>query len=173
MNKQDSVVITVGNPSRGDDGAGPMVANLLRQAITGETSLSVPIIECFQLVPELIDDINLFARCFIVDASRQQRNISLSPVVLPAQPGTFSHQLSPQQLLWLLKQIYPQSGVDLFALEIPASQFDLGTPLTGSTQQFAAQATALLLTKLNSSGTAIDPDHLPTTTDITGRATHA
>ena len=97
-------VIGIGNPLRGDDGAGWAVV----EAFTAVATCPVQTLTTHQLLPELVDTIHAAEQVVFVDASVAGTPGSLAmTAVQPAQTGpASSHQLSPAVLLALGMELY-------------------------------------------------------------------
>lgn len=115
-----SAVIGIGNPLRGDDGAGPWLA-----AQVGGRGVQ-------QLTCELAPELLALDQVLFIDAAWGQRRPRLEPVPdgaeLMAEPALalFSHGLSPLQLIGLCHQLYgaaPQAAL----LLLPGVAFGHGT----------------------------------------------
>lgn len=128
MPTADTLILCIGNPSRGDDAAGALAATALagRLAALPALAAGVSIIEDFQLQPEHVEDMANHQRCIIVDAALDPPwPPVLVPVDTPEQPGPFSHAATPAQLAWLFRRSHEKKPT-LFTLGIPARDFCLG-----------------------------------------------
>lgn len=125
------LIICVGNPSRGDDAAGPLIA----QALLNLTP-SLNVIEAFQLQPELVEDMVGHATVLIVDAQANSDQALTLRRIEPADTlGWCSHTLAPEQLLGLYQTAYgsgEQSTAlpEMITLGIQANNFELGAPVS-------------------------------------------
>ena len=97
-------VVGIGNPLRGDDGAGWAVVEALAEL----TADPVQTICVHQLLPELLDSIHLAGQVIFVDASVDGKPGSV--MVTSIQPATdgpaSSHQLHPAVLLAMGVKLY-------------------------------------------------------------------
>jgi hydrogenase maturation protease len=137
--RDTTLLIGYGNTLRGDDAAGPAVAEQVAQRQwTGVQALAVP-----QLFPELAEDIARAARVVFVDASTAPGD---GPALVPLREATddmMAHRCSPGALLRMARELYgarPQAHV----LAIPAEQFETGAALSPSVTRHIHQALALL-----------------------------
>lgn len=129
-------MIGYGNPLRGDDGIGWRVAERLAERLPAE---QVEVIACQQLSPELAATLSTVSFVLFIDASVQElpgtfRLQSVQPAQLT--PTTFSHHLTPAQLLTLAGQLYAAA---------PAAQLlSIGGWEFGAQEQLSASVAALL-----------------------------
>ncbi|WP_420631677.1 hydrogenase maturation protease [Candidatus Leptofilum sp.] len=100
----ETIVVGIGNPLRGDDGIGwAVVDRLLTEPFEGITA-----VHTHQLLPELIDRFHEAAQIIFVDASMVGKlgNVTVT-AVSPATDGTTaSHHLHPGVLLALGVKLY-------------------------------------------------------------------
>lgn len=122
------LVIGYGNPLRGDDGAGPRLAEQLATHVSAEQA---KIIVAHQLTPELALELAApgVRQVLFVDAQRQQESATLLSPIYPDATGSCGHQLSPQLLLQLSKQLYARP-VPGWLLTIAGEQFSLSEQLS-------------------------------------------
>lgn len=119
------LIICVGNPARGDDAIGPMIAVALRDY---PPTADLPLIEEFQLQPELVEDLHDYQQVLIIDAqTNTQALFTLETVQPQATIGWCSHALSPQQLAGLYQHAYQRPPPTIITLGIRSQQFELGT----------------------------------------------
>jgi hydrogenase maturation protease len=97
------LVIGFGNPLRGDDGVGPRAAERVELSAAPET---IDVVRCHQLTPELAAAIQAASVVIFLDAAADQEagTVTSRPVV-PSVPASWSHDLSPGQLLALAGQL--------------------------------------------------------------------
>jgi hydrogenase maturation protease len=139
---RDTLVIGIGNPLCGDDGAGPAVVAAL------PVSPHARYLDVHQLLPELADDIARARRVIFVDASVTATAVTVRRVAPTEGRGLRSHVLSPQALLRLCQEAYGTLPRSAWVVEIPASGFDLGAGLSPHTRQgvdAAVEAVARLI----------------------------
>jgi hydrogenase maturation protease len=127
-NARKTLVIGIGNPLRGDDGVGPMIANQIAwQQLPGVEAITV-----HQLVPELAEKLSQFPIVILIDAL-QCTNLDapvLRRIAGEAPASQFSHQLSPTQLLEMAKTVSGRAP-DAWLLTVPVSHLDVGEKLSG------------------------------------------
>lgn len=140
------LIICVGNPSRGDDAAGPLIAQALLKATP-----SLNVIESFQLQPELVEDMLGQHIVIIVDAqANTDQALTLRRIEPTATLGWCSHALAPEQLLGLYQTAYgsaenPAALPEMIALGIQANNFELGAPVSEKTLTLIAPITKALV----------------------------
>jgi hydrogenase maturation protease len=122
-----TLVIAVGNPSRGDDALGPALAERL-------ATRALPGVECmtdFQLQVEYALDLIGRDRVVFVDACVDGEDAWRLARVSPAHDASFStHALSPSAVLDTYVQLTGLPTPDAHVLAIRGYRFDLGTPLS-------------------------------------------
>lgn len=139
------LIICVGNPSRGDDAAGPLIAQALLKATP-----SLNVIESFQLQPELVEDMIGQHIVIIVDAqANTDQALTLRRIEPTATLGWCSHALAPEQLLGLYQTAYgsaenPAALPEMITLGIQANSFELGAPVSEKTLTLIAPITQAL-----------------------------
>lgn len=140
------LIICVGNPSRGDDAAGPLIAQALLQATP-----SLNVIETFQLQPELVEDMVGQNTVIIVDAqANTDQALTLCRIEPTTTLGWCSHALAPEQLLGLYQTAYcsgapPAALPAMITLGIQANNFELGAPVSEKTLTLIAPVTRALV----------------------------
>lgn len=119
-----SIVIGYGNPLRGDDGVGPLVATALgRRVLPRLRTLALQ-----QLTPELAPELAAVDRAIFVDACAGlsgPRWLALSP----AESALAAHLSDPAVLLALTGALYGRAPA-AWLLALPARCFTLGAPLS-------------------------------------------
>jgi hydrogenase maturation protease len=117
------LVLAVGNPSRGDDAVGPLLAERLQaQALPG-----VEVLVDFQLQVEHALDIAGRARVIFIDACVDaERPFVVRELTADAQFAHTSHALTPSQVLETHRRIAGGTTPPAFLLGIRASCFELG-----------------------------------------------
>ena len=146
--RQDCVktilIICVGNPSRGDDAIGPLIAEKLSSQT--QAPLGFDVIETFQLQPELVEDMHDRQLVLVVDAQANTNKTYTLRTVSPAPEfGWCSHAVSPEQLLTLFQTVYGHPTFTLMTLGIRAEQFELGSPLSNNVSVSINRATEAIL----------------------------
>ena len=123
------LVLAWGNPSRGDDALGPLLAErLLAQAETASWTGRVEVLTDFQLQVEHALDLVGRERILFVDAAL---GLAEPFTVRPLEParggGLGSHALAPEAVLQVYQDLHGQTPPPATLLAIRASAFELGT----------------------------------------------
>lgn len=122
------LIIGYGNTLRSDDGIGQIVA----QAVETWGDPQVRSLYVHQLTPELAVDMEIAKTVIFVDAVKMAdhlQEIELRKVTSLNTEQSFTHQISPQSLLYLTQQLYSQSPT-VWWLLIPVINFDFGEELS-------------------------------------------
>lgn len=127
MGKFRSLVIGLGNTLRGDDGAGPAAAEMLRSF--GDAGVRVRVVH--QLTPELIDEMKDSQRVLFIDASVSAGDARIEWRRLEPRQScrALGHHQPPENLLALLQDLeghVPEAWV----LTLPGMSFHHGEGLT-------------------------------------------
>ena len=142
---QPTLVLSWGNPSRGDDAIGPLLHERLQQ-------VNLPGVEAltdFQLQIEHSVDIQDRETVYFVDASVSITTpYSLTTIEPEQDPSFTTHALSPQALLAISRQVNGNLPKNCFLLAIRGYDFDLGRPLTESAKNNLDQAWLTLKKRL-------------------------
>lgn len=126
------LIIGFGNPLRGDDGAGALLAEQLQQQLPADRARVLP---SHQLTPELALEISApgIDRVLFLDARRGQwEPLVLTPLNPAEASGSCGHQLSPELLLQMAAGLYGQAP-PAWLLTLAAGNLDLGDPLSAAT----------------------------------------
>jgi len=125
----NALVIGYGNSLRGDDGAGPFVAD----------QLGADAIACHQLTPELAEPISRARRVIFVDAHAgvPAGRISIQPIQARASAGI--HRFDPEALLAWAQQLYGHAP-EAVLIGIGGETFALGEGLSPAAKRAALEA---------------------------------
>ena len=132
----DVLLIGYGNPLRGDDGIGWVVAEKM---VERETAVSLHTITQHQLLPEHAEPISQAKLVIFVDAAVGEISgtIHCEPLQpIPPQPGAFTHHLTPSGLLAMARDVFNHCP--------PAFLFTI----TGADFEFNEEISPLLQRKL-------------------------
>jgi hydrogenase maturation protease len=123
------LVLAWGNPSRGDDALGPLLAErLLAHAKTASWAGRVEVLTDFQLQVEHALDLVGRERILFVDAALDLADPFTVQAVQPARGGGIgSHALAPEAVLQVFQDLHHQPPPTATLLAIRASAFELGT----------------------------------------------
>jgi len=139
----DVLVIGYGNPLRGDDGVGPLIAEELAKRLR-DPEAKVQIVACHQLNPELAEPIAETRAVIFIDASVELKpgEVCVSAVTPDRfSPGAFAHSMKPSALLATASELFGQAP-PAKAVGIGASSFDAGAHLTPQVQKAVSIAVA-------------------------------
>jgi hydrogenase maturation protease len=121
------LVFTWGNPSRGDDGLGPAMYELLLK----EDLQDVDLLTDYQLQIEHAVDLEDRRRVLFVDASTSASAPFELTRLQPDQDTSYTtHAMSPQALLSVYQQVNGRSPPPAWLLSIRGYDFGLGLPLS-------------------------------------------
>ncbi|MGC8551263.1 MAG: hydrogenase maturation protease [Phycisphaerae bacterium] len=127
----DTLVIGYGNPMRGDDGAGPALAEQLSERLQPWGCGRVKCISCMQLTPELAGDIAAARRVVFVDASLDiaPGHVAIRRVTPKSPASNFSHHLSPGAMLYLCRRAL-NAEPDAWVVAIGVESMQIGDVLS-------------------------------------------
>jgi hydrogenase maturation protease len=159
------LVLAVGNPSRGDDAIGPLLAERLEAAIaagtTGTTGTWGPQVEvCCDaqlMVEHALDVVGRRAIIFVDAAASDPGRVAWAPVV-PARGGlaVTTHSCSPGQLLRLVEGTLGEASPPSWLLSVGGHAFELGEPLHQETARALEVAWRRLVVELRALGVAVN-----------------
>jgi len=127
----DVLVIGYGNPLRGDDGVGCLVAEEVAKHLFDPES-KVKIVACHQLNPELAEAVAETRAVIFVDAAvdlvpGEVKVTSVTPDRF--SPASITHQMKPAALLATASELFGQAP-PAKTVAIGAMSFDMGMQLT-------------------------------------------
>jgi hydrogenase maturation protease len=149
------LVLAVGNPSRGDDAFGPMLAEQLMDWLAQQpeaTSRLIDVIVDQQLVVEHMLDLQGRSHVLFVDAAASSLQgdqiVALQAMPVPlvtqadpaAMPTISSHSSTPTQLLALHQSLLCTAPPPADLLTLTGHGFELGQPLSDQARQHMPQA---------------------------------
>jgi hydrogenase maturation protease len=132
------LVLCVGNPARGDDGAGARVAGLL----AGRVSAGVRVLAVHQLDLALAADVAAANRVVFVDAERRGGGVEAYPIAASGEATT--HTLSPGALLALTAALYDARPA-AFLVSVPAGAMPHAEARSERTEAACEDAASLVL----------------------------
>jgi len=122
-----TLIFTWGNPSRGDDGLGPMIY----QRLKNESWVDVELLTDFQLQIEHMLDLENRNTIIFIDASVSAKPPFEYYQIYPTQDESYtSHAMSPQSLLAVYQKVNQQQPPSAFMLSIRGYEFGLGLSLS-------------------------------------------
>jgi hydrogenase maturation protease len=135
-----TLVFTWGNPSRGDDALGPLVAERLQQW-QSEDATAFEVLTDFQLQIEHALDLRDRSRILFVDAAVDcAPPFAVSRVVAARDRSFTSHAMTPQSLLHVYRELQGEAPPPAWQLAIRGVDFTLGNGLTPAAEEYLEQA---------------------------------
>lgn len=127
-----TVVIAIGNPSRGDDALGPLLAARLADWLQSAGRDDVEVIEDFQLQIEHALDLQGRQQAIFVDAGTGSTPapFSFTPVAATADFGHTTHAISPGAVLHVYRQTLHDDPPPAWVMCIRGESFELGETLS-------------------------------------------
>lgn len=122
------LVIGYGNTLRGDDGAGPKVAEEIER-------LNLPNVRALSLgllAPEIADPVSKAGKVIFVDASAEANEVSVSPVAPGESSQVMAHAAEPATILALARDLFGRAP-NAWLVAIPACDFSPGENFSQTT----------------------------------------
>lgn len=136
MSAAPILVLAFGNPGRGDDALGPMLADRLEDWLAAQGRDDVEVIVDFQLNIEHALDLADRQRVLFVDARASgESGARLDAVSARADASYSTHAVSPQGLLAVHEQVIGETPPQAELLSLRGHSFELGDPLTVAARQ--------------------------------------
>jgi hydrogenase maturation protease len=137
-----TLIIGYGNALRGDDGAGFIAAELLRDRIHDP---AIEILSQQQLLPELMEPISRASRVIFIDASVAGRAGKVNRIPLRPAPACarFTHHATPESLLAGAQKLYGHTP-EATLYTIPGRFFEPCQELTPSVRRAIDELVATL-----------------------------
>jgi hydrogenase maturation protease len=143
------LVIGYGNPLRGDDAAGPLLAGRVAAwELPGVTAVAV-----HQLTPELAAQLAECDRAVFLDARQGGGEIGLRQLAPAETHAGLEHASDPARLLALTRDLFGSSP-EAWLLTLPGVEFGFGTGLSAPTARALEEAAGLLGGVLGAEGAA-------------------
>jgi len=133
----NTLIVGYGNALRGDDGAGFLAAELLRDRIHRP---DIEILSQHQLLPELMEPISRASRVIFIDASVSGRAGKVHRIPLRPAPACarVTHHATPEALLAGAQSLYGHTP-EATLYTIPGRNFQVGQELTPSVRRAVDQ----------------------------------
>jgi hydrogenase maturation protease len=137
-----TLIIGYGNALRGDDGAGYIVAELLRDKVLDP---AIEIVSQHQLTPELMEPISRAAHVIFIDSSVSGRAGKVNRIPLRPAPSCsrYTHHVTPESLLAGSQSLYGHTP-EAILYTIPGRFFETGDELTPSVRRAVNDLVATL-----------------------------
>lgn len=138
------LVVGIGNPLRGDDGVGYVVAGRI-----AEHRPDIEVVMTHQLVPELVASITAARLVVFVDAAAggTPGDVRCAGVHAGRSAGGSGHRLTPATLMALALET-TGAAPQAWLVTIHASSFDIGSPLSHAVEQALPTAIDTVLSLL-------------------------
>ncbi len=145
-------ILTVGNPTRGDDGAGPFVAGILQAKLPKLPGLNI--CSFHQLDICLLDDVKRAQLLIFVDACTTflKTGVKWTRIAAEKQTANFSpHCLTPGMFMALFERLY-QHRPAAWEISIQGHDFSFKEDLSLKTRRYAYKAVNQIILWLSASG---------------------
>jgi hydrogenase maturation protease len=142
---RECLILACGNTLRGDDGAGPWLAEWARQRFLGVHRVCV--LSQQQWTPELAEDIARAGSVLFIDCCLDSNpgSVKLSRVEPAAHTqGLATHHLGPSELLSLARELYSSLPRNAMLLTIGAGSTELGEDFSEPVKAALPEACALI-----------------------------
>lgn len=159
--RAQTLLIGVGNPSRGDDALGPAaIDDIMRRVAQHPEWGAIDILTDFQLQIEFVTDLADRQRIVFIDATVSGDAPYSFGALEARQDGSITtHALSPGGLLAVYRDYHGADAPASFLLGIRGVAFELGTPLSESAQRNLDAAVTMLEQWLTTNCLAPQDDH--------------
>lgn len=125
------LIIGYGNPARGDDGLGPLVAEHIESLKSLRHWQHIDVLTAYQLQIENVMDLVDYQTVLFIDADSQINSPYLLTRCQPEVGQSYtSHALTPDALLAVYQQVYKTAPPACYLLKIAGHAFELGQPLS-------------------------------------------
>ncbi len=131
LNNPALIVLAWGNISRGDDAAGPVLAEKIQQLNLDGVVLQ----EDLQLNIEHVMDLRSQTPVLFIDAScKPRQGFYLERISAEPDNSISTHSVSPGALLHLFEKTHGSSAPEAFMLHISGKEFELGKSVSQHTR---------------------------------------
>ncbi len=146
LNNPTLTVLAWGNISRGDDAAGPLLAQKIQRLNIDGVVLQ----EDMQLNIEHVMDLHSQTPVLFIDAScKPSQGFYLEKISAEPDSSISTHSVSPAALLHLFEKTNSSTAPEAFMLHISGKQFELGKSVSQHTQSALELAWEYLLDLFN------------------------
>ncbi|QLG87903.1 hydrogenase maturation protease [Chitinibacter bivalviorum] len=135
-----------GNPARGDDALGPLLADMFSAWISSQQlHTEIDVLFDFQLSPEHAYDITGRELIIFADASNTITEPCCWQIIEPCQPPTWlSHASTPAHVLWHCDTLLGNTPKLCYIISLHGYTYELGDALSASAHLALEQAHQLL-----------------------------
>jgi hydrogenase maturation protease len=140
MSRDGLLVIGYGSALRGDDGAGPAAAEVLRQQ-------GFDVLAVHQLTPELAERIAAARAVFFLDADARLTAGEVSAVQLAEGHSAIEHVASPEALLRLAHDVYGATP-EAWLIAMGGASFEIGDELSQAGRRAVSRAVAEVIRRI-------------------------
>ncbi len=131
LNNPSLIVLAWGNISRGDDAAGPVLAEKIQKLNLDTVVLQ----EDLQLNIEHVMDLQSQTPVLFIDAScKPKQGFYLENISAQPDSSISTHSVSPSALLHLFEKTNGSTAPEAFMLHISGKEFELGRSVSQHTQ---------------------------------------
>jgi len=131
LNSYSLTILAWGNLSRGDDAAGPLLAEKIQDLNHDQLLL----VEDLQLNIEHIMDLHPQIPVLFIDAScKVEQGFLLEKLSSKADNSISTHSVSPTALLHLFEKTMGETAPQAYMLHISGNEFELDQPVSEHTQ---------------------------------------
>ncbi|HPA44825.1 MAG TPA: hydrogenase maturation protease [bacterium] len=154
QNSPRILIVGYGNPGRGDDAAGWLVAEDLEKRWSDRAEVLI----LHQLDIVVAEKLPQFDLVIFIDAEERENPPGRSLATLEPSPGTsdFTHTLEPGTLLTLAKTLYDWEP-EAYLITVYAKSFEFGDPPSDETQRDIERAVSEIEQFLSLRTTASSP----------------
>ena len=141
-----TLIIGVGNPSRGDDGLGPAAVDAIEKLAEEHPEWGeVEAVIDFQLQIEFVTDLARRERIVFIDAAVSGAEpFSFGPLEAKQDASISTHALSPAALLAVYRGFHGEDAPPAFLLGIRGYDFGLGIPLSPRAEKNLTAAVSMM-----------------------------
>ncbi|MHB1744797.1 MAG: hydrogenase maturation protease [Acidobacteriaceae bacterium] len=139
-----ALILTCGNPRRGDDGLGGWMAAKVQQQFA---SSRVEVVASRQLTPEMAEPISTADTVIFLDCSAKSApgQISLRLVESTAKPARMmTHHMSPAALLWMSRDLYGRIPRRAYLITVGGESFKMEERLSDTVREAAPAVLAIV-----------------------------
>lgn len=131
LNNRSLIILAWGNISRGDDAAGPVLAEKIQSLALDGLTLE----EDLQLNIEHVMDLHSQVPVMFIDAScKPKQGFYLEKIIPEPDASISTHSVSPAALLHLFEKTHGKTAPEAFMLHVSGKEFELGQSVSQHTR---------------------------------------